>query len=436
MNPLVVTGIMFACMILLMLTGLPLTFVMGALGVGFCLALWGLAGLNTLYYAVFGIMDSFILSAIPLFLFMGLVLQKSGIADDLFDTVYRWTGGLRGGLGMGVIVICAIFAAMVGVTGAATVSMGIIALPAMLNRKYDKRIATGLIQAGGALGILIPPSIPMIMYAYISGVSVGKLFAGGIFPGIMLATMHIIYIGVRCYLQPEMAPALPPEERATWKAKVVSLKYVLLPIILIFVVLGFIFFGIASPTEASAVGAFGALICAAVRGRLNWQLVKETGFRSLRITGMVFWIIFAAVAFSKIYTGLGAPAMIQEIMVNLAIGPWGILIIVQVIFFILGMFLSDGAILFICMPIFLPIALSQGFDTTWFGVLYVLNMEMAYLTPPFGYNLFYMKGIVPPEITLADIYRSVAPFVALQAAALGIAMIFPRLVTFLPDLLF
>jgi len=267
-------------------------------------------------------------------------------------------------------------------------------------------------------------------------VSVGKLFAGGIFPGIMLATMHIIYIGVRCYLQPEIGPAVPPEERANWKAKAASLKYVVLPIILIFVVLGFIFFGIASPTEASAVGAFGALICAAIRGRLNWQLIKETGFRSLRITGMVFWIIFAAVAFSKIYTGLGAPAMIQEIMVNLAIGPWGILIIVQVIFFILGMFLSDGAILFICMPIFLPIALSQGFDSTWFGVLYVLNMEMAYLTPPFGYNLFYMKGIVPPEITLGDIYRSVIPFVAIQAVALGIAMVFPRLVTFLPDLLF
>jgi len=436
MNPLAVTVLMFAFIILLMLTGLPLTFVMGALGVGFALLLWGPAGLNTLYYAVFGIMDSFILSAIPLFLFMGLVLQKSGIAEDLFDTVHRWAGGLRGGLGMGVIVICAIFAAMVGVTGAATVSMGIIALPAMLKRKYDKRIATGLIQAGGALGILIPPSVPMIMYAYISGVSVGKLFAGGVIPGFMLATMHIIYIGVRCYLQPEIGPALPPEERSNWKVKVASLKNVVLPIILITMVLGFIFFGIASPTEASAVGAFGALICAAVRRRLNWKLIKETGFRSLRITGMVFWIIFAAVAFSRIYTGLGAPAMIQEIMVDLAIGPWGILIIVQVIFFILGMFLSDGAILFICMPIFIPIALSQGFDTTWFGVLYVMNMEMAYLTPPFGYNLFYMKGIVPPEITIGDIYRSVIPFVALQAVALGIAMVFPKLVTFLPDLLF
>jgi len=436
MNPLAVTVLMFAFIILLMLTGLPLTFVMGALGVGFALLLWGPAGLNTLYYAVFGIMDSFILSAIPLFLFMGLVLQKSGIAEDLFDTVHRWAGGLRGGLGMGVIVICAIFAAMVGVTGAATVSMGIIALPAMLKRKYDKRIATGLIQAGGALGILIPPSVPMIMYAYISGVSVGKLFAGGVIPGFMLATMHIIYIGVRCYLQPEIGPALPPEERSNWKVKVASLKNVVLPIILITMVLGFIFFGIASPTEASAVGAFGALICAAVRRRLNWKLIKETGFRSLRITGMVFWIIFAAVAFSRIYTGLGAPAMIQEIMVDLAIGPWGILIIVQVIFFILGMFLSDGAILFICMPIFIPIALSQGFDTTWFGVLYVMNMEMAYLTPPFGYNLFYMKGIVPPEINIGDIYRSVIPFVALQAVALGIAMVFPKLVTFLPDLLF
>lgn len=419
-----------------MATGHAIAFILGALGIGFALWLWGPLALDLIYFATTNTMGSFMLSAIPLFLFMGVVLQESGIANDLFDTIHSWAGGLRGGLGIGTVAICAIIAAMVGVTGAATVTMGIIALPAMLKRNYDKKIAVGLIMAGGALGFLIPPSVIMIMYAFISGVSVGRLFAAGIFPGLMLAVMYMIYIGVRCYFQPKMGPALPLEERAPLKTKIISLRGIVLPAILIGGVLGFIFLGVTSPTEASAMGALGAIICAAIHRRLSWALIKNSALTTLRISGMTFWVIIMAVTFGKVYAGLGAAKMIRSIMTGLAIGPWGILIIIQLTFFIFGMFLDDFAILFVIMPIYIPIVTSMGFDPVWFAILYVVNMQMAYLTPPYGFNLFYMRAVAPPEITMADIYRSVIPFVALQMTGLAIIMIFPQIVMFLPNLIF
>lgn len=436
MDPLIITALMFGSMIFLMAFGVRLVYALGVVGIGFGFWLWGPAALQLPYVATMSVMRSFILAALPLFLFMGFVLQESGVADDLFDTIYKWAGGIRGGLGMGTIAICAIIAAMVGITGAATVSMGIIALPAMRKRNYDKRIAVGLIMAGGALGFLIPPSVMMIMYAFISGVSAGRLFAGGVLPGLMLATMYIIYIGVRCFLQPEIGPAVLPEDRPTWKEKFIALRGIILPALLILTVLGVIFFGIASTTEASAVGAVGALICAAVHRRLTWDLVKRAGITTLKVAGMVIWIIIAAITFSKIYTGLGATQMLQELLGGLMINRWSILIIMQLSFFILGMFLDDAGILFICMPIYIPVIVSLGFDPVWFAILYIVNMQMAYLTPPFGFNLFYMRGVAPPDITMGDIYRSVIPFVALQAVGLVIIMLFPQIALFLPDLIF
>jgi len=274
------------------------------------------------------------------------------------------------------------------------------------------------------------------MYAFLSGVSVGKLFAGGMLPGLMLATMYITYIGVRCYFQPEMGPPLPPEERTTWKEKIIALRGIVLPVILVVTVLGFIFLGVTSPTEASGVGALGALICAAVHRKLNWGLVKRAGLATLRLSGMIFWITIAAIALGKVYTGLGAPQMVRETMAGLGIGPWGILIMMQLSFFIMGMFLDDIAILFIAMPIYIPVIVGLGFDPLWFAILYIVNMQMAYLTPPYGFNLFYMRGVAPPEITMGDIYRSVIPFVALQALGLAMIMIFPQIVLFLPNLIF
>ena len=432
----VITAIMFIGMLGLMVTGLPLAYCLGSVGLLSCLFLWGPSGLDIVYFATLGLMNSFLLITIPLFIYMGYVLHESGIAEDLFNTVQLWAGGVRGALGMGTVVICAIIAAMAGVSGAATLSMGVIAVPAMLQRGYDKRIAVGLVHAGGALGFLIPPSMMMIMYAFISGESVGKLFAGGVIPGFMLATFFILYIGIRCYFQPHIGPALPPEDRVGWPEKLRALRSMILPIILVVTVLGCIFFGVTSPTEAAAVGAFGSLVCAAVRKKLTWDLLMETSKKTLVISGVTAYIIIGAMVFSKVYTGLGATAMIRTFIIDLDTSPWIILILMQLSFFVLGMFLEDMAILFMCMPIYIPIIKAIGFDPVWFAVLYVINMQMAFITPPYGVNLLYMKTVAPKGITMGDIYVSVFPFVALQMVGLILCMIFPDLILYLPRLLF
>lgn len=436
MDPALITLLLFGSMLLLLATGLPIAIVMGSLAIAFTLFLWGPESLVILQYSTLQVMRNFIFVAIPLFIFMGLVLQRSGLTDQLFHNIHAWAGGIRGALGMGTIGICALIAAMVGIASTATVSMGIIAVPAMLKRGYDKRIAVGLVMAGGALGFLIPPSIIMILYSVVARVPVGKLFAGGVFPGLLLATIYIVYIGLRCYFQPHMGPAIPLEERATWKERVVSLKALVLPIILVFLVLGLIFFGLTSPTEASAVGAFGAVVCAAINRKLNWSLVMEAGLTTFKITGMVAWITVAALMVSHVYTALGAAELVKNMFMGLEVNRWLILIIMQMSFFILGMILDDLAILFICMPIYVPIIVSLSFDPIWFAVLYIVNLQMAYITPPYGLNLFFMKGVAPPEVTLSDIYLSVIPFVGLQALGLVIIMIFPQIVLFLPNLLF
>lgn len=441
-----ITILMFGLMVLLLLSGLPLTFGLGAIGLGFSIWLWGgPASAATVIFTTYNVMKMFILVAIPLFIFMGVVLELSGIADDLYETVYKWMGGLRGGLGMGTIIICAVIAAMVGVSGAATVTMGLIALPSMLKRGYNKTMITGGIQAGGALGFLIPPSVVAIIYCLLARVSVGKLFCSGIGPGLMLALFYIIYIGIRCSLQPEMGPALSPEERANWREKFISLRGLILPFILIFTVLGFIIFGITSPTEASAVGAAGALVCAAIHRRLTWATLKEAVLRTARITGAVMWIVVGALAFSTVYNGLGAVEMVEGFITALPVSPLGILVMMQLSFFILGCFLDDTAILFITCPVYVPLAVDLGFDPIWFGILYIINMQMAFITPPFGYCLFYMLGIVkdlyrtgriPVEITIGDVYRSVWPFVALQALGLVMVIIFPQIAMWLPNHIF
>jgi tripartite ATP-independent transporter DctM subunit len=436
MNVLVMILLMVACMLLLMASGLPIAFVLGFVGIVFGLILWGPAALDLVYFSVMDVMKNFLLVAIPLFIFMGFRLRDSGIADDLFAAIHKWSGGIKGALGMGTVVICAIIAAMAGVSGAATMSMGVIALPAMLRRKYDKRIAIGLVQAGGALGFLIPPSVMMIYYAFITGESVGQLFAAGLIPGLMLAFMYIIYIGVRCHLQPEMGPSLPIEERADWKEKLKMTRSLILPIGLVVLVLGSIFLGVTSPTEASAIGAFGAILCAAIRGRLTWSLLKNSSLETVKLAGFHFWMITGAIVYSKIFTGIGATAMLKSAITGLEVSPWIVLIIMQLSFFVLGTFLDDIAIIFICMPIYIPIITALGFNPVWFAILFIINMQMAYLTPPYGINLFYMRAVAPKEISLRDIYRSVVPFVTIQALGLAIIMIFPEIALYLPRLLF
>jgi len=431
-----VTILMFCILILLLLTGLPVAFVIGSIGVIFAFFLWGPGGLSMLIYPTYGLMLVFLLAAVPLFIFMGLIMQKSGIADDMFDAMYRWAGGLRGGLAVGTIIVCAIFAAMVGISGAATVTMGLIALPAMLKRGYSKILSSGTIQAGGALGLLIPPSVPFLVYAFVAQQSAGMLFASGVFPGLMLAVFYMIYILIRSALQPKIAPALPVEDRATVKEKLIALRSLILPMAVIGSVMSCIIFGITTITEASVIGALGAMVAAVVRRRLSCQMIRESLHRTAIVTGMVMWIALAAVCFGCIYTGLGAPQLVESTLQGLGLGRWGILIFMQLSFFALGMFLDDTAILFLTVPLYLPIVKGLGFDPIWFGTLFVINMQMAFLTPPYGLNLFYMKGVVPKDITMADLYRSVWPFVVIQAIGLAVVMIFPEIALWLPNTIF
>jgi len=431
-----VTVLMFGFLLLFILSGLPIAFALGGVAMIFAFLLSGPGALKMVVYATIDVQKTYELVCIPLFVLTGLILRSGGIADDMFDTIRAWAGGLKGGLAVGVVIICAIFAAMVGISGAATVAMGLIALPAMLKRGYDKELALGTIQAGGALGILIPPSVSFAIYGVIARQSIGQLFAGGPFPGLLLGFLFILYILIRCHFQPHLGPGLAPEERASWKEKFLSLRGLVVPLLLVFVIMGLILMGVTTPTEASGIGAIGAIIVAVVHRRFNRAMFTDALRETLRLTGMIAWILIAAICFGKIYTSLGAIEVLDNMLRTAGLGAWGTLIVMQLSFFILGCFLDDTAILFICAPLYIPIVAGFGFNLIWFGVLFVMNTEMCFLTPPYGVNLFYMKGIAPEGITITDIYKSVIPFVGLQALGLAIVMIFPQIALWLPGVLF
>ena len=327
-------------------------------------------------------------------------------------------------------------AAMVGEVTPATLTMGTTALPAMLKRKYHKEMAVGCIQAGAALGFLIPPSVQAVLYATIARESIGRFFAGGLIPGVILAILFIIYIVVRCSLQPRLAPIVPREERVNWGEKFASLRALVLPVFIVVMVLGSILFGLATPVEASSMGAVASIVAAGISRKLTFKVFKNALNYTLRLTTISTWIFIAALAFGKVYQALGAPELIQELLDLAPGGALGILIMMQLSYFFLGMILDDTAILFICLPLYIPLAISLGFDRVWFGVLYLVNMQMAFLTPPFGYCLFLIRSVAPPDITMGDIYRSVWPFVVIQGIALVICIAFPEVVLWLPSLLF
>ena len=436
MTPVEITMIMFASMLILMLMGLPVTFCLGTVGVLATIILWDTRALNVVYFSLMGVSSSIVLTAVPLFIFMGFMFHYSGVASDMFDTIYKWAGGLNGALGAGTVVICAIIAAMIGISGPTVLSLGVLVVPAMIARGYDKKLSMGIVMSGGALGFLIPPSLMMIMFGFLGDVSVGKLFAGGILPGFMLAGIYIVYILVRCFFRPHDGPALPPENRASWREKFISLRYLICPTLLITILLSAIFTGTASPTEAAGLGAGLAMVVAALHRRFSLKVLNLTCQHTMRITGFAGYITICAIIFSKTYTALGATAMIKSLVVGLDVSPLMILIVMQISFFFLGMFLDDIAILFLCMPIYLPIIKALGFDPVWFGILYVLNMQMAYLTPPYGLNLFFMKAVAPEGVTIRHIYTAILPFLFLQLLALILVMTFPQLALYLPNLIF
>lgn len=430
-----ITGLYFGSLVLLLVLGLPLTFVLGGVSVLFLSFAWGPEALYLVVSRMWSSMNSFSLVAIPLFVLMAMLLEHSGVAGDLYHMMHVWWGGVRGGLAIGTVIICAIFAAMSGISGPAVVTMGTIALPHMLSRNYDKRLALGAIASGGGWGILIPPSIVMVIYALITGVSVGHLFAAGVVPGLLLMVLTSIYIGVRCYLQPELGPALPPEERVDWRTKLTALRAVLLPILIVIMVLGSILLGIATPTEAASIGVLGALISTIVYRRFSWELVRESAIRTFRLTGMVMWILFAAHAFSAAYIGLGAQRLMSELMAYIPGGAWGTIIFIQVVLFLLAMVMDPVGIMLITLPVFLPVIKQFGFDPIWFGILFIINMEIGYMTPPFGFNLFYLKAVAPKGVTMADIYRSIVPYTVVELVGLVLIMLFPGIALWLPRLL-
>jgi len=430
------TIMFFAALFIFLILGLPVAFVLGGVSVVFLYFTWGPQSFYMVAAQTWGAMNKFSLVAIPLFIFMAMILEKAGVANDLYEMMYVWFGPVRGGLAIGTVVICAIFGAMCGISGAAVVSMGTIALPSMLKYGYDKQLALGCINAGGSLGILIPPSVIMIIYALISGESVGKLFAGGVVPGILIATLLSLYITIRCLIQPSLGPAIPKEERGDWSRKITALKAVILPLCIVVLVLGSIIGGITTPTESAAAGVLGAMVSGLVYRQLNWPLIKDAALRTLRLTSMIMWILFGAYCFSAAYNGMGAPSLIRNLMEIIPGGPWGSIIFIQIILLLLGMVLDPAGIMMITGPVFLPVVNAHGFDPVWFGILFTVNMEIGYMTPPFGFNLFYLKGIVPSSISMADIYRSVIPYTAVEISGLALVMIFPALVTWLPNKMF
>lgn len=419
--------------VVILLTGLPLAFATGAVAVVFAVGLFGVPGLTLVVGRVFTLMGNYVLLSVPLFIFMACVLEQAGVAETIFRVAHVWAGRLRGGLAVAVIISCALMASMVGVIGAEIVTMGVIALPAMLSRGYDKDLALGSICAGGGLATLIPPSVVFIMYGLTAGVSIGQLYAAGVVPGLMLAAMYIAYIVVRCKLRPELAPPATDEELAIpLSRKLGMMKDLLLPAGVAFSVLGSLYLGWATPTEAAGVGVVGAMVAMAVNGRFGWDKLRRAALDTAKVTVMLYWLFFGSSALIGVYTLAGGTKLIQDVLTSLPVGPIGVVILIQIVWIVLGMFIDWIGILLLTAPIFVPVVTTFGFDPVWMGVLFCMNMQISYISPPFGPAAFYLRGVTPPEISLADIFRSIWPYLGLQVVALGLVIGFPQIALWLP----
>lgn len=427
--------LMFAVLFLILALGVPIAFSLSLTGIVFSYFLWGTRGFTLITSAAWGTMNNFTLIAIPLFIFMAVYLEKAGVVSDLYDAFYKWSGPIRGGLAVATILVGAILGAVSGVVAAGVVGLGLIALPEMLKYKYRRSISLGSVMAGGTLGQLIPPSLNMVVYGAITGTSVGKLFAGGIVAGSLLALMFSIYILVRAYFNPNLCPALPPESRATWKQKVNSLKNVFLPTLLIIVVLGSILSGAATPTEGAAVGAFGAIIYSVLTRRIRWSLIKQSCLETVRVSTMVGWVIIGASFFSGVFSGVGGNRLVMNIAMSLPGGKWGVLVMAILFILFLGMFLETVAMIMLAAPIVSPVLASFGFDPLWWGLVFMTLLQVAFLSPPFGFALFYLKGVTPKEISIEEIYMSSFPFMGLQLLGVVLIILFPGLVLWLPRLM-
>lgn len=426
--------LMFSSMMLMLLTGQRVFGAIGGVAVIAALALWGQGGSVIPFSSTMKLMKWYPLLTLPMFIFMGYVLSESKIADDLYKMFHVWMGPVQGGLAIGTIGLMVLISAMNGLSVAGMAIGATIALPELLRRGYDKRMVTGVIQAGSSLGILVPPSVVLVLYAMIARQPVGQLWLAGIVPGLMMAALFVIYIVVRCRLQPELGPTLPPEERNVSRAeKLRLLQAGLLPLIIFAAMMVPFINGWTSLVESSAIGALTAFMAAVIKRRMTREVFEVSVRQTLAITCMFMWIILAALGFGAVFDGLGAVRAIDTLFTErLGLDPWMILILMQLSFIIMGTFLDDTAMLVIVAPLYVPLVKVLGFDLIWYGVLYTITTQIAYMTPPFGYNLFLMRAMAPPEIGMRDIYASILPFVLVMVFALILVMAFPQIALWLP----
>ena len=427
--------LMFSSMMLMLLTGQRVFGAIGFVAVVAAFFLWGdRGGYDLGFAAAIKLMKWYPLLTLPMFIFMGYVLSESKIADDLYKMFHVWMGGLSGGLAVGTIGLMVLISAMNGLSVAGMAIGATIALPELLKRNYDKRMVTGVIQAGSSLGILVPPSVVLVLYAMIARQPVGQLWLAGVLPGLMMAAMFVIYIVIRCRLNPSLGPILPPEERAMpIGEKLKLLGAGLLPLFIFFAMMVPFVNGWTSLVESSAIGAIAAFVAAVAKGRMTREVFETSVRKTLGISCMFMWIILAALAFGAVFDGLGAVKAIESLFTErLGLSPWVILILMQLSFILMGTFLDDTAMLVIVAPLYVPLVGALGFDLIWYGVLYTITTQIAYMTPPFGYNLFLMRAMAPPEITLRDIYASILPFVLVMVVALATIMAFPEIALWLP----
>ena len=425
---------MMALLLVMVIGGVHLAFALFFLALVFGLIFQGPVILSMSMLKIFGTMESEILIAVPLFVFMGTILEKSEIAEGVYQSLYELFGPVRGGLAFATVITCTIFASCTGVIAATVTTMTLLAVPSMLKRKYDKGLATGVVCAGGSLGILIPPSVMLVMYGPMANLSVAQLFAAALFPGLLLSLLYLIYIGFGSWLKPALAPAIQEDERTARGARLWgrALVQMVPSLILILAVLGSIIAGVASPTEASGVGALAALLISAFSRKLTYTNLREAAYTTLIVTAMVFFIIIGASVFNSVFLYLGGGELIKSLLMNLPWGKWFVMFVMMFVLFILGFFISWQGLLYVVVPIFLPVAASLGFNPLWFGLLICLNLQMSFLTPPFAYAIFFVKGAAPPEVATMDIYRGVVPFVILQALAVLLCILFPQLILWLP----
>ena len=426
---------MFVTMLLMLLTGQRVFGAIGFVSAAAALLLWGDGAIEMPYTATWKLFKWYPMLTLPLFIYMGYMISESGIANDLYRMFHVYFGGVKGGLAIGTMGMMVAISAMNGLSVAGMAIGATIALPEMLRRGYDKRMITGVVQAGSSLGILIPPSVVLVLYGMIARQPVSRLWLAGVFPGLLMASLFILYIYIRCRLQPELGPILPKEEREMpLIEKLKLLRAGIIPFVIFFAMTGLFLMGIASLVECSAVGALGATLAAFFKKKLNKEIIEATVRKTLGVSCMFMWIILAALCFGAVFDGIGAVKAIESLFIERwELTPWGVLIMMQLSYILMGMFLDDTAMLVIVAPLYVPLIIALGFDPIWYGILYTITCQIAYMTPPFGYNLFLMRAMAPKEISLADIYRSIIPFVLVMCFGLAIVMLFPEIATWLPD---